>query len=158
MWTTSRRMAGAAGRHPVAMFLLALLPLSVLLHLLWANLAGGWAVWGDDILWYRATCVIEDLVLAAGAYAAARIVAGPLWFKDRTWPPWVMFVGVCAGGGLFLMILSRRLVDLYVEAPPMATGWLPVWQRTWLPLFLLWWVRRQWMALPWYERPQPRNW
>lgn len=145
---------GLAGRHPLLVFLLTLASLSVLLQLTWANAAGGWARWGDDILWYRLSCVLDDVILAAGAYAIARLWAGPLWWRKGEKGVWAAFVAVCAGGGIFLMVLTRRLAALYgPDVPPLADGWLPVWQRSWLPFLLLLWVRRRWLAVgPWLRR------
>lgn len=120
------------------------MPASACLQLVWANAAGGLSMWGDDILWYRLSSLANDLALAAGAYLVTRAVAGPRWFTRNHIGPWATFTMVCGAGALLLLVLARRLVELYPEPrPPMGTGWLAVWQRTWLPFGLLLWVHRK---------------
>jgi hypothetical protein len=133
-----------AARHPIVLFWVVLAPASAVLQFTWARFAGGLTTWGGDIVWFRVSSLANDLVLAAGAYVVTRAAAGPRWFARPHIGPWATFTAVCAAGAVFLMVLARRLVALYPEPrPPLGTGWLAVWQRTWLPFFLLLWVRRR---------------
>jgi hypothetical protein len=128
-------------RHPVVVFLLLLGCGAALFELLAANFAGGWSRWGENILWYRASCLVNDILLASGAYIYARMLGGPRWWASRRLTAWAGFVAVCALGAMFLMWLARNLAALHPEAPPMATDWFGVAYRTILPVGALLWVR-----------------
>ena len=130
-------------RHPVVAFLALFAMASATFHAASAYTAGDWSLWGNSILWYRASSFFNDMLLVSGAYILARMRLGPRWWRWKHYAAWGGFIAVCAGGAVFLLILTRRMAVLYEAEPPMATGWLPVVYRTLLPFLLLLWVRRR---------------
>ncbi len=130
-------------RHPLAAFLALVLLLSAGFEALGAGLRGGWGEWGEDILWYRASCLINDVLLAWGAWLYGRILGGPAWYRAPGRHPRIGFGLVLLGGAVFLLLLGQRFEALYEDAsPPFATGWFSVAHRALAPLWLLSWLRR----------------
>lgn len=141
---TGQGRASATQRHPVLAFLGLLVTFSILIEALAAGIHGGWAVWGESILWYRLSCVLNNVVIGAGAYFFVRWFRGPLWWLRPHGYRWSIFAGVAALQSLFLVVLAGQFQQLYPDVPPpLSTHWLPAVVRVLAPLLCLYWVRLQ---------------
>ncbi len=112
------------------------------------HVRGGVHEWGEAVLVYRASALLNDVALAGGAYYIVRQASGSCWWLSSRFSLWGGFIALCAGGGVFLLVLSRRLADNYGPLePPMTTGWEAAVLRALLPVLALWLVRRRYTSL-----------